>query len=414
MAPPAADPAIRFAVGACSDPAGTILRWRAAGGGKALCRLLDGVPGEIAAACGLLPVRLLGDEVQQAPADGPSRPEASGPTPSRAVWEGVFDAFAVGGRGDGIARAVLEVCGAAQRPVFRVLGQRRGPGERPLADVLDEMEALAEWAGRVAGRPVREGALERAIRCENERRRLFRQLEERLAGEPGLFAACEYAAVARAGLLLPCALHMELLRAVLARPGRAAALSPRGPRVFLAGPAAPWALLRWLDASGAPLVGEDLAAGHRHYAGEAAEEGDPLVALARREHGAAAHRVRPTPGESAGTILARARACGAQAVVLVEGSAAGVAPIGAGEARVLERGIEVLRYRGAGPGGGVPGEDLGAVLAARRGGRSRGRPAGSGPAAPRRRGAGRRGGRGMSGTLAGRRPAGSPGPRESP
>lgn len=281
-----AEAAIRFAEGSCADIPATVARWKAVAGGKAVGCFPLYAPAEVIAAAGMLPVTLWGNEF---------RPGVSGRLPpylcsvSRGILAGILggtwgeslDAFAFPSTCD-TAQNAAEVLrlSASGRPVFPLVFPL-GPSVPGAAEfLLDRLEAFVEWTEKVGGRPVREGALDRAIRQENARRRLFARLEERMAEAPGLFLAGEYGILARSGMALPAPVHAEVLRAALGRNGPEGRRS--GPKVFLSGMMAPRVVLEILDEAGSPLVGDDLASGHRHYATPAEESGDPLLALAMR------------------------------------------------------------------------------------------------------------------------------------
>lgn len=317
-----AEAAIRFAEAACSDPAAAVARWKAVAGGKAVCCFPLYAPVEIVAAAGMLPVTAWGDEFPGA-SPGPLCPNLC--SVSRRIlsailggsWGNTFDAFAFPTACD-TARNAAEVVTApgTDRPVFSLVFPADSATPGALESLLDRFEALAEWAEGVAGRRVRDGALDKAIRRENGRRRLFRLLERRMAETPGLYTAAEYGTLARAGMILPASVHGEVLRAAL---GRSGASQPAGRmKVFLSGIMAPRPVVDCLDAAGAAVVGDDLALGHRHYAGDADESGDPLLSLARR------HLLRePCPAlHCAGRsriehLFARVAACGADRIVLL-------------------------------------------------------------------------------------------------
>lgn len=321
MIPGWAAEAFRFASEVCADPAGAVSRWKAVTGGKAVgCAPLY-VPEEVLHAAGMLPVTVWGDEAGASPP-----PEV--PAVSRPAARGIFASLrgGVGQRVDAwvfpstcdILRSACEALAASgdPRPAFCLVfpaSDVRGEGAEQL---LDRIEALCEWASAVAGRAVREGALERSVRIYNENRRCFALLEERMARAPGSYSAGEYQALARAGMVLPKEAHTEVLRAALSRAAPPAAAPPA--KVFLSGMVAPDAVMEALDAAGASLVGNDLGRGHRYYAGQASERGDTAISLVRRHLGREPC-ARPHPGGAfrVHRLVARAAAAGADRILMV-------------------------------------------------------------------------------------------------
>lgn len=333
-----ADAAIGFAREACADPAGAVSRWKALGGGKALGCVPLLTPSEIAAAAGMLPVSV----GHGANAVGARSGAASCPLSGRALIEGaagplarVLDALAA----PFVCPAASDFRGgrtgtAGGMPVFFAGGSDPPAGN--LEDVLDRCERFAWWVGKVAGRPVRDGALEKAIRLEDGRRRLLASLEERMADAPGIYSAAEYGALVRAGSFLPAAAHAEVLSAALGR--RETGLAKPRVRVFLSGLIAPDGVFDALDAVGAAVVGSDLGVGHRGLRDRADESGDALLALARRRMGQGGTANRECVLRSlARQAASRAAECGADRLVVVAGrrccaaTAAAAGPGGGGE-----------------------------------------------------------------------------------
>lgn len=321
MIPGGADEAFRFASEVCADPAGAVSRWKTLSGGKAVgCAPLH-VPEEVLHAAGMLPVTVWGDEA-------PAAAAPASPPFVCAVARGIFASLGagVGQRVDAwvfpstcdALRSACEALAASgdSRPAFPLVFPLSGEAEGAVESLLDRIEALCEWASAVAGRPVREGALERSVRIYNENRRLMMGVEARMAERPGSCSAAEYQALVRAGMLLPKEAHTEILRAALSRvAGRAA---PPRAKVFLSGMVAPEAVMAALDAAGASLVGNDLARGHRYYAGQAAERGDMAVSLVRRHLGREpCPTLHPQGASRIHRLFARAAAAGADRILLV-------------------------------------------------------------------------------------------------
>ncbi len=280
-----ADGAIRYAASVRDEPAAAVRGWKALGGGKAVGCFPLYVPEEVLHAAGILPVTLWGDEF-------PSAPFCNVPPFLCGVVRGAFssirggfwddiDGWAVPSTCDSIQNAVEVLkAGGESRPLFPLVFPLSADLPGAAEYLLDGIEAFAEWAGGLSGRPVSEGALGKAIATYNENRRLFGRLEERMAETPGSVSAGEFLLLARAGSLLPKETHSAMLRAVLAGKGRADK-APRA-RIFLTGMLADDALGRVIDDAGGAVVGNDLGRGRRYYGAPAAETGDAAIALMRR------------------------------------------------------------------------------------------------------------------------------------
>lgn len=283
--PSGAEWEFRLAAEACRDPETAIFRWKSLSGRKAAGCIPFHMPEEILHAAGMLPVTVWGNEFVPYPPAGTSPSGCS-------LAEGVAGAIRSGRWEEIDAWAFPADCAGCRVVLDSVLsregGRPRFPFSRPLPpdapgaseDMLDRVEDLREWAGRVSGRRVSDGGLEKSVRAYNRNRNAFSLLEETMRESPGSFSGAEFLAFARAGMVLPKEAHTEILEAALSR-SRTAALPVRA-KVFLAGLTATSPVLEALDATGAALVGNDLAAGHRYYSGTADETGDIPLALARR------------------------------------------------------------------------------------------------------------------------------------
>lgn len=117
-------------------------------------------------------------------------------------------------------------------------------------------------------------ALRRAILLTNRTRELVTRLYDRAAD----LDPTDLYGVLRGALTMPAAVYNRLLADLLAAlPAR----GPAGPRLILVGPHLADPMLYELVQEAGGLVVDDLLdVGHRYYAGRAAEEGDPLAALA--------------------------------------------------------------------------------------------------------------------------------------
>ncbi len=316
-----ADDAVRHAAATAKDPRGAVARWKALSGAKAVGCLPLYLPEEVLHAAGMLPVTVWGDEFPEAPPTGLPAflcGVVRGAVSSirRGLWDGI-DAWAIPSTCDSIQNAVEVLkAGGEERPVFPLVFPLSGDLPGAPEYLLDRIEAFVEWAGEVSGRGVTEGALDKAIAACNANRRLFAQLEGRLAEAPRAVRATEFLQLARAGSLMPKEAHSEIIRAVLAE-RRGTGPPPRA-RVFLAGMMATEDVGRALDGAGAALVGDDLGRGRRYYDGEVAEGGDAAVALVRRHLSRGPCATLYRAGSSgADALFGRIAACGADRVLVV-------------------------------------------------------------------------------------------------
>jgi hypothetical protein len=161
---------VRFAAGIASDPSGIVILWKALTGGKAVGWLPSTsapVP-ELLHAAGVLPIAFESGE-------------------DRSGWTGRIDAW-------------LEGVGAKPASV---------------EEALDRIEALAEWAGNVAGRPASESAIWKSLRAYATRQSLLTSLDERCARETEFLAPEERRDIVRAGNFLPPEAHSRLLSSIL-------------------------------------------------------------------------------------------------------------------------------------------------------------------------------------------------------
>ena len=277
--------AFRFASKTCRSPAATVSRWKRLSGRKAAGCVPIYAPEEILHAAKMLPVTVWGNEFP---------PSSLGGAPPFvcSVASGVVSAIRSGKWGDIDAWIFPSTCDTFQN-AFEVLfppedGPPRFPfvfpvtAETPGATeyMLDRVEAFREWAGEISGRKVSEGALEKSVRTYNENRRTFALLEDRMMESPGSFSGKEFLMLSRAGMMLPKEGHTEILRAALSRPNDASRKVRA--KMFVSGILATPPVMEAMDAAGAAMVGNDLALGHRYYAGGPEETGDMPLSLARR------------------------------------------------------------------------------------------------------------------------------------
>jgi benzoyl-CoA reductase subunit C len=173
---------------------------------------------------------------------------------------------------------------------------------------------------RLAGRGVSADALRRSIAIYNDNRRRVEALYALRAAKPWLVPTSELYLMMRAGAVLDVEAHGALLDDYLA----AASTSRRPPmdmaRVALRGcfcEQPPYELVRTLESSGCYIVDDDWMMAQRWYRGEVDAAGDPVAALA----GAFLHRSPACPsiylaeGEKGAELVERAREVQAEGVL---------------------------------------------------------------------------------------------------
>ncbi|MGA6993989.1 MAG: 2-hydroxyacyl-CoA dehydratase family protein [Candidatus Deferrimicrobiaceae bacterium] len=277
--------ACRFATEVCRDPEHAVSRWKSLSGRRAAGCLPIHIPEEVLHAAGMLPVTVWGNEfVPYPPADTPPF--------GCSLAGGVASAIRSGRWGEIDAWVFPSACeafpGAFDSLLSPIDGRPRFPFAHPVPanapgaaeELLDRVEGFREWAGRISGREVSEGALEKSVREYNRNRSAFALLEERMRESAGSFSGTEFLALARSGMVLPKEAHTEILRAALSR--SRTALRPVRAKVFLSGVMATTLVVKAIDAAKGAIVGNDLALGHRYYSGPADEAGDMPLALTRR------------------------------------------------------------------------------------------------------------------------------------
>jgi hypothetical protein len=190
---------IRFAAGVASKPSAVVTLWCAATGGKTVgCLPSTPVP-ELLHAAGLLPLAL------------ESREDLSQVSGQVHAW---------------LMGADLPTISALPVSIPRFAFPRVPPVN--LEEALERIEALAEWAGDVAGSPASEGGLWKSIRAYAIRRSLLDELDERFTRESSFLTPEERRDVVRAGIFLPPEAHSRLLSSILGIGNEPAAILPEG------------------------------------------------------------------------------------------------------------------------------------------------------------------------------------------
>jgi len=190
---------IRFAASVASKPSAVVTLWSAATGGKIVgCLPSTPVP-ELLHAAGLLPIAL------------ESREDLSQVSGQVHAW---------------LMGADLPTISALPVSIPRFASPRVPPVN--LEEALERVEALAEWAGAVAGSPASEGGLWKSIRAYAIRRSLLDELDERFTRESSFLTPEERRDVVRAGIFLSPEAHSRLLTSILGIGPEPAAILPEG------------------------------------------------------------------------------------------------------------------------------------------------------------------------------------------
>ena len=169
-------------------------------------------------------------------------------------------------------------------PLFHFGMVQRLDSPSARAYLLAELGSLRERVQALTGRPIPDDALRQSIALYNRTRGLVRRLYARAAdlAPPDLYAHV------RAAFQTPRETYNENLARLLAQLSATSHLSPALPHpdtppLVLAGPAlADPILFDVLAQAGARVVGDLLDLGERTFGVDAAEDGDPLEALADR------------------------------------------------------------------------------------------------------------------------------------
>lgn len=170
-----------------------------------------------------------------------------------------------------------------------------------------ELRELARGLGRVSGMEPSRERLREAIALHNEHRAALRELYALRAERPYLVPAAEAYVVIRAGLQLPVAEHITLVRSYMDAARTSGRPELDQARVVLVGAFCeqpPLGLLKTLDRAGCAIVNDDLVLGARFLLHDVDTTGDPWEALARAWCEDGQHTPsRYVPGEEKGRYL---------------------------------------------------------------------------------------------------------------
>ena len=142
------------------------------------------------------------------------------------------------------------------------------------------IQALEKWSGK----KMDPEKLKETIRLSNARRTLLRELYALRKADPPLVSGSEVMEALVAGMGIPVAEHMELIRGLIAEiKARPQAKRERRPRILLWGNELDdAAFIRLVEESGADVVMDDLCTGTRTFWEDVPETDDPLDGLVSR------------------------------------------------------------------------------------------------------------------------------------
>ena len=142
------------------------------------------------------------------------------------------------------------------------------------------IKGLEQWSGK----KLDTGKFREAIRLYNQRRAVLRELYELRKPDPPLVSGTEITEVLVAGMGIPAAEHIELVKRLIAEvKGRPRPKAQKLPRVFLWGNEIDdIAFMKLIEESGAYVVMDDLCTGSRFFWDDVPETNDPLDGIVSR------------------------------------------------------------------------------------------------------------------------------------
>ncbi len=154
--------------------------------------------------------------------------------------------------------------------------------------LIGELARLRENLAQVTGQEITVEKIQASIRLFNENRRLLRQVMQLHAEHPGLLTTREAYTVIKAAMLIDKAEHNRLLQELIPQLEQKASSSAGATvvktRLVISGAVwEPPEILDLIEEAGGVLVGDDFLTGARYLGPDAAEEDDPLAALADRQ-----------------------------------------------------------------------------------------------------------------------------------
>jgi len=142
------------------------------------------------------------------------------------------------------------------------------------------IKGLEAWSGK----KLNTDKLKRAVRLYNERRAVLRELYELRKPDPPLVSGTEITVALVAGMGIPAAEHIELVKKLIAEiKGRPRLKAQKLPRIFLWGNEIDdIAFVKLIEESGAYVVMDDLCTGTRFFWDDVPETNDPLDGIVSR------------------------------------------------------------------------------------------------------------------------------------
>jgi benzoyl-CoA reductase subunit C len=264
--------------------------WKKRTGGKVLGYICSNLPEELIYACGVLPVRLLGNN------------EADDIT-GNYIFQAGFCTFArdcfaqaLRGRYDYLDGVVTAQCCPHSKEVFinwqelhpekyyyqlespMYLQNRHAPAYLE-SEIADFKKSLEDWTGKI----ITTSDLEQAINICNTNRRLVMRIYDFLKEERPRVAEAEVIEMALVGFFIDKAEHNRLLEKAIAE----IADRPPGPKVsprlmLLGSVNNDINLIQFIDSLGGKVVIDDYCTGNRYYQQEVLPADNQLAALAMR------------------------------------------------------------------------------------------------------------------------------------
>jgi benzoyl-CoA reductase subunit C len=147
-----------------------------------------------------------------------------------------------------------------------------------------ELEFFIKGLEKWSGKKLDTGKFREAIRLYNQRRAVLRELYELRKPDPPLVSGTEITEVLVAGMGIPAAEHIELVKRFIAEvKGRPRPKAQKLPRVFLWGNEIDdIAFIKLIEESGAYVVMDDLCTGSRFFWDDVPETNDPLDGIVSR------------------------------------------------------------------------------------------------------------------------------------
>jgi len=147
-----------------------------------------------------------------------------------------------------------------------------------------ELEFFIKGLEKWSGKKLDTGKFREAIRLYNQRRAVLRELYELRKPDPPLVSGTEITEVLVAGMGIPAAEHVELVKKFIAEAkGRSKPKPQKLPRIFLWGNEIDdIAFIKLIEESGAHVVMDDLCTGSRFFWDDVPETNDPLDGIVSR------------------------------------------------------------------------------------------------------------------------------------